>query len=420
MMKKNFAIILLLLVPVSSFAITIEEAIQLALENSESVKIIKESAKGLRAAGEQTTAFIKPQLTFNTGYLEMGDNKPESPFFNSPDSDISAEARVSQLLFAGGRIGRSSDLGRNYYKQADLHEVSGKRDIRKQVRLSFDTFLYQKAAVDIFKDRLAQRQAEIEDARDLRDVGMVTSLDVRQAKLSSNFAQDELKAGEASYRESLINFNLAIGRSGNNELLIPKGNLEKLPDMRTILQQLQETLSKDEFLDIKSSKILAEAARISYEIAHGEYFPEVSMVSSYKSAGEKLDDMDESWNIGVQLQWNIFDGWLVRSKKASARADMQKARENLIKTKKELAGTVEKIGVNIKSLEQRISLQKEAVELSRENYEDARSQYRAGTITLTRLGEFNLSYAEARFNLLRLFFLQRELLSSAEALLATD
>ncbi len=419
MIKKIFAIILLLSVPVFSFAITLEEAVNYAIENSEAIKITKESAKSLRSAGDQAVAFVKPQLTLNAGYTEMGDNKPETPyaFLSTPGSDITTGLNVSQLLFAGGRIGRSADLRKNYYQQAGLNEISGKRDIKTQVRLAFDTFLYQKAAIDILKDRLRQRQTEIEDARDLRDVGMVTSLDVRQAKLSYNFSQDEFKAGEASYKEALINFNLAIGRSGDEELLIPKGNLENIPDMRAILDELRESLSSDELIDIKSLQTQTETARINYEIAHGEYFPEIAMVASGKTAGEKYDDMDESWHIGVQIQWNIFDGWLVKSKKASARADMQKARETLVKTKKDLAGTVEKIGVHITSLEQRVTLQKEAVELSRENYEDARGQYRAGTVTLTRLGEFNLSYAEARFNLLRLHFLQRELLSSAEALL---
>ena len=55
--------------------------------------------------------------------------------------------------------------------------------------------------------------------------------------------------------------------------------------------------------------------------------------------------------------------------------------------------------------------------LSRQNYEDAREQYRAGTITLTQLGDFNLGYAEARFILQRLFFSRRGLLNNTEALL---
>ncbi|QTA91901.1 TolC family protein [Desulfonema magnum] len=418
MIKKIFAtIILLYLIPTFAIGITREAAVEYALKDSEAIRMIMESSKTLRSRGEQNTAFSKPRVTWNAGYLEMGDNAPENPMFPSPDRDISAEIQISKLFYAGGRIGKVRDLEKNLNNQADLLEISGKRDIRKQVRMAFDTVLYQKAALDILKDRVEQRLTELEDAQDLREAGMVTSLDVRQAKLSLNFAKNELKSGEASYRESLINFNLAIGRSGDAELLIPEGNLEDTPNLEDILSELNALLSAENILDIKSAGTQADAARLNYEIARGEELPEVLLMASGKSGGEEPDDMDESWNIGIQARWNIIDGGLVRARTASAKADMRKAKENVSKTKKAMAGEVEKIGVNIRSLEQRIRLQREAVELSEKNYEDARGHYRAGMITLTRLGEFNLSYAEARFNLLGLFFLQREQMNNAEALL---
>jgi len=417
MIKKSFIIVLLCLVPAVSFAVTREEAVRYALENSEAIRMVMETSQSLRADGDQATAFTKPRLTLSAGYLEMGDNKPESPFFASPGRNIVAEARISQLIFAGGRIWKSRDMRDNLHKQADILETSGKRDIAKQVRAAFDAVLYQQAALNILKDRVKQRRAELEDAQDLKEAGAVTSLDVRQAKLNLNFARDQLEEGEAAYQESLISFNLAIGRSGGEELLIPKGNLEKVPDLNAILNQLRESLSTDDLLDIKFVETQLDAAWLNYDIAGGEGLPEVVLAGTGKSDGERSDDMNEGWTIGFQASWNIFDGGLARAKKASAWANMKKTEESLSQTKKLLAGEIETVGVNIESLKQRISLQQEAVELSRENYEDARGHYRAGMITLTRFGEFNLSYAEARFNLLRIFFLRREQLTRAEALL---
>ncbi|MBW2368833.1 MAG: TolC family protein, partial [Deltaproteobacteria bacterium] len=96
---------------------------------------------------------------------------------------------------------------------------------------------------------------------------------------------------------------------------------------------------------------------------------------------------------------------------------LQVAGENLTRKKKELAGEVERIDFNAVALKERAEIQQETVALSRDNYKDARAQYRAGTITLTRLGDFNLAYAEARFLLLRVYFLQQELNSDVLALL---
>jgi outer membrane protein TolC len=93
------------------------------------------------------------------------------------------------------------------------------------------------------------------------------------------------------------------------------------------------------------------------------------------------------------------------------------AQDQLSLTEKELKARVNSLGIRRTEVEERIKLQQESVSLAKENYEDARGHYRAGTITLTRLGEFSLSYAEVRFTLQSLFLRQRELASDMEQLL---
>ena len=128
--------------------------------------------------------------------------------------------------------------------------------------------------------------------------------------------------------------------------------------------------------------------------------------------------MDQSWNIGVQVQWNIFDGGLLRASRSSQRTQLVIQTEKLTQTLRQLTAETQKLEVNLKSLDVRINLQTSAVDLSQRNYEDARGHYRAGTITLTRLGEFNLVYAEARFNLQQLYYLKRQQILMGLAMLS--
>jgi outer membrane protein len=410
-----FGFVLVMTAPVN--AVTREAAVKFALEKSEAMKKVSLSAKAIEAQGNQVPAFSKPQIDMESGYTEMGGNGPENPYFPTPDRDISGAIEASQVLYAGGRIKKSYALQRNLKRQGDFLIKSGKRDIARQVCLAFDTVLYRKASVNILNDRVDQRSNEMADARDLKDVGMVTSLDVRQAQLSLNLARANLEAGEASYRESLIDFNLVIGNPVENDLFIPEGDLKAIPDIQIILNRLNEALRSEELIDIKNAQTKYEAARLNFQLTAGEALPEVAIFSSGKSNGDSFDEMNESWNVGIRMKWNVLDGGLVREKKAAANADIKIESNNMTDVKKKAAGDIEKIGINLRSLEQRITIQKEAVELSKENYNDARGQYRAGTITLTRLGEFSLSHAEARFNLLGLFYLQRENIIQAEALL---
>jgi outer membrane protein TolC len=346
----------------------------------------------------------------------MGNNLPDNPFYSYPDRDMSVQITAAQILYAGGRIRKSRDLENHLNVQADMTEQIGARDIRKQTQTAFDAVLVRQAAVDILKDRMKQRQNELEDAKDLREAGMVTSLDVRQAQLILNLAEEELHAAETGYHESLIDFNLTIGRPCHEPYLVPDGRLEDSDNVTSVLDRLYEKFAADHLIDVRWAKSQVDASRSQYEIARGAYLPEVAVAATGKSDGGQINDMNESWAVGVQAKWDIFDGGLIRAKAVSAKSDMKTAQENLNRTRRILTGDIEKIRANINTLNARIALQKESVILSGQNYEDARGHYRAGMITLTQVGDFNLAYAEARFNLLRLYFLQREQVIRAEAL----
>ncbi len=428
MKKKVFVIsiifeaVMLIFFIITAHAITRREAVQYAMDNAESIRIVRQSAQQTREVGRQRVAFLKPQVNLVGGYAKLGTNSPDIPIpeLEYPEKDILAQAELSQILYAGGRIMKSLELEKNLYKQADQQEISGIRDIVKYVKSTFDAVLFQKAAVDILQDRLVQRQRELEDARNLWEAGVVILLDVRQAQLSLNFADDGLKEGESSHMQALIDFNVAMGRSGAEKLMVPEGTLDESDELDEVIRHLYEGIKKEDLFDIEFRKTEAETARLNHRIVRGEYYPELRFFSTAATQGESRTDMDESWSAGLQMRWNFLDGGLTRARSGESGAQLRSSMENLERTKKNLSGVVEKIAVNHEALKQRKLLQTEAVKLAEENYEDAIEQYRAGTITLTDLGVFNLRFAEARFNLIQIYFLLRGLMVEAEALLEND
>ncbi len=402
--------------------ITLDAAREYALKNAESARIAKDQAQALAATGKEASAFARPQLGASAGYMELGTNQekitnPMLDFLNPPDRDISAGLEVSQVLFAGKRVWNSFKLEKNLGLQAGFLETSGLRDLKKDVRDAFDTVLYSQAALKVMEDRLGQRNKEYNDARDLHEAGMVTSLDVRQAKQNRNFTLDALEAAQASLKGAVIDFNLVLGRSGTEDLLVPKGDLKDGGKADALVKDLEQADQDGAFLDIKSASARADGATINHQIEKGAYYPELALVGTGKTSGDDTSDMNESWSGGVLLQYDFLDGGQRRAKTARSRAEMRQAKDALAKTRKNFSGVVQKFCVNLDSVEKRIVLQAEAVQLAEANYEDASGQYRAGTITLTRLGDFSLNWAESRFNLIRLYFARRQLVASAEALL---
>jgi len=416
-MKQTVFLLLFLLTTISSVhAITLDEAVTMALEQSESMRIVEESADITRAEGRKAVAFTLPQIDLEGRYLR---SKIESDiaFFEAPEWTKSWTAQASQVVFAGGKIWNSWKLRNSLYDLSDTGRKAGRRDIISGVKISFYNILLHKEELKVFRDRIDQRTEELQDAQDLLDAGMVTSLDVRQAQLSLNNATDQLKAAEEAYTNAQVDFNVLLGRSGGGDLLTPEGVLGRATGLNDTISLLDGALQEETLIDIQLAKNDQTASRMRYRIANGDYLPTLALIGYAQTSNETFGETVDIYAAGFQLSWNILNGGLSTANRASALSELHVSENKLEKMKKELSGTINIFRVTASSLDERIALQEESVVLSEKNYEDAREQYRAGTITQTRLGDFNLSYALARFNLLRLYYLENELHIKAASLL---
>jgi len=408
----------------SAVAITLEQAVQQALESSDQAMIIQETKKRSQAGAREVTAFTLPQIDATASYLEMGSGVDINTGFPAldrelapPDRQIAGRLEASQVLWSGGRVWSSYDLKHELMILSQLRETSQKTELTKQVTDGFITYLYQQARLAVLEDRVSQRKDELQDATDLFEAGMVTNLDVREAKLNLHIAVDDLRAGESEFHTALVDFNLVIGQPLEKEFAQPEGRLVRPEALAGKLDQLEARFQDGTQLDVKTARHQLESSKMNLKMANGERWPLLLLIAGGEYRGEEGSEMEESWSAGVQLKWNLYDGGAISSRKAVARADMRNYQAAFHRTEKALHGTINKVKTEVDRLNQRIALQEQTVSLSHENYEDARGLYGQGTMTLTRLGEFNLLFAEARFNLLRLYFLENRISVDVEALL---
>ena len=403
-------------------AITLEDAIKKALSSSDQARVIEESRKYSDAEAKKVDAFTKPRIDTSVKYYELGTTAEDNPFMATPDRQMSTGLTASKLLWAGGRISESRALKDNLIKLAQIQESSMKRDLSKQVANGFLAVLYQQARITVLKDRVKQRTDELNDATDLFEAGMVTNLDVREAKLQLHVAEDALSSGQSEFHTALVDFNLAIGETGEETqtLLVPEGGLIRPQTLNEKLTKLEILYKDKQQIDIKKAQQAVNVAEKSLNIAKDESKPALSLTAGTEYIGEKAEDMEASWNAGAQMSWNFYDGGTIDANIASARADKKSREATLRQAEKSISGTLNKLRTEVDSLNKRIKLQEETVVLSNGNYEDARGLYLNGTITLTRVGDFNLLYAEARFNLLQLYYLENVIAIEVQSLIGEN
>lgn len=416
MIKHIVLIICLICSAIQAHAITLEEAIQKALKQSEQAKINMSAKQSALASARKITSFTLPQIKAGARYTEMDTNAPDNPFMPSPDRNYNASVEGSQLLWSGGQIWNSYRLKNSLISLAELQKKSDDAELIKQVSDAYVTVLFQKALTDILNDRVRQRTSEHQDAIDLFNVGMVSHLDVREAALNLNLSKSDLKSGQTDYRAALIDFNTFIGQP-IKDLLLPETLLKRNHAIDQHIQALENQLTAGHQRSIQLAKENVRSTHNSLRISKGNDYPNLSLFAGTETSGETTDEMNESWKIGLNLEWKLFTGGENSAARAVAVSDHRKAQYAYKKVKKEIAAAIEKLKSDTDSLKQQIQLQEHSLKLAEQNYIDARELYHTGQITLTRLGSFNLAYAESRFALIKLYYFENRLGINIQSLL---
>jgi outer membrane protein TolC len=290
-------------------------------------------------------------------------------------------------------------------------------DLQREVSRAFVAVLYHQARLKVFQERVSQRQDEKKDAEDLFEAGMVTHLDVREATLNLHMGQDDLRAGETEHHTALVDFNVILGGDAKKELVQPQGKLARSATLWEDVKRLGRLYEEKKQIDMQRAAKQLATSHKHLGMVKGEMLPTLALVAGGDHGGEKQSDFESSWYFGARMTWQLLDGGTRGADIALAQARIRSDRASLNQVARTLSGTLNKLNIEVDRLGKRIKLQEKNLGLSHENYQDARAIYGAGTMTLTRMGEFNLLYAEARFNLLRLYYLENLIAMDVTALI---
>ena len=384
--------------PKEILKLDIHDAAELARERAEAVLAAQAAVEAKEKDGRADLAFAYPQLIINTNYTrnEELSTIPFGPFGEietGRKNDYRGSVHADQLIWSFGKLSATRDQADANIAVALAELAIASRDAAHIARVAVTRFLLAHARHQVSQERVSQRHDELEDAKDLRQVGIVTDLDVRQASINLIRAKDQLQTIEANLKQGHLDVAAALALAP--EAFLITGKLVRPQGVSSLISTVKDQL--DQGSEITRLLARYEAQSAEKRNLRAESLPELRAVAEGSKDGDDLDNLEDAWSAGISLTWDLYSGGDRKARKAAATSrmyELQLRREELIRERQK---QFKKLEIELNVLDQRIANEKEAVDLAAANYSDARDQYRAGLITLTRLGEISLAVAEARF-----------------------
>ncbi len=324
--------------------LTLAESIDIALENNLGFKASQEELRALKPTVDMAEAARYPNISLSTSYVRMGGDAEEIEFdvgidwiddilneifaeaFEPPDSIFQTEVTLQQPIFTFGRISSGIEQAEAAYQAGEAGFSSDRQELIHEVVTNYHDVILSREMVDFQRDVREQVQAHKEVVRANLEAGLVTELDLHEARVALSEVEQELMEARSG---------LELAREGFRSLLgLERGTRITLADSgEELLGELEERAVKlagaEDYLDLSDNPNLEqfeyqqEASQAGLSLAEAERYPVISLMGNYSWEDEDFGFEDSSWSVAVNVSLDIFDGGQQRAEIEQAEAELR-------------------------------------------------------------------------------------------------
>ena len=401
-MKKILTVFLLMTNIVLARDLTLDQAIDLSLNNSKEMRI---SEKNLDISKLNVSKAFKnalPSVTY-TGAYTVGEHERQiltqsERNYVSKKRGYTQNLKLTQPLFTGGVVTAGIKGAKAYENIASYSFLQSKiRNRLDTIKIFSDIINAQRnlEALKYSEGVLLKRYQKQEEQLKLR---LITKPDILQTEYSIEDIRAQMINVKNVVDTNMEKLYIRTGISKSEPLNlvpfdIPNNFSEKINLDSDLKQAINESLSA------KVAEEQVKVASATRMAAVGDLLPQVSAFASY-GTGERTtferSYRDGEWTGGVQVSWKVFSfgSDLDNYRVAKLQEEQEELRET--STKENIEIDVRSAYLNVLSLEKQIASQAKALEAAKVNFELNQEKYDAGLISTVDYLDFENTYRQAR------------------------
>ncbi|WP_147369938.1 TolC family protein [Fusobacterium polymorphum] len=401
-MKKILTVFLLMTNIVLARDLTLDQAIDLSLNNSKEMRI---SEKNLDISKLNVSKAFKnalPSVTY-TGAYTVGEHERQiltqsERNYVSKKRGYTQNLKLTQPLFTGGVVTAGIKGAKAYENIASYSFLQSKIKNRLDTIKIFSDIINAQRNLEALKYSegvLLKRYQKQEEQLKLR---LITKPDILQTEYSIEDIRAQMINVKNVVDTNMEKLYIRTGISKSEPLNlvpfdIPNNFSEKINLDSDLKQAINESLSA------KVAEEQVKVASATRMAAVGDLLPQVSAFASY-GTGERTtferSYRDGEWTGGVQVSWKVFSfgSDLDNYRVAKLQEEQEELRET--STKENIEIDVRSAYLNVVSLEKQVAAQRKAVEAAKANFEMNQEKYDAGLISTIDYLDFENTYRQAR------------------------
>ena len=379
-----------------------------AIENNFAIRQAKERIRQQDGVVVEVSARQIPTVAANASYQQ--NDRDISGGFPASDRAWAINLTASQVLYAGGGVRASVRSSQLIRESAVLDLQATINDALLLVRTNYYAVLLAREKITVQEKNLELLQEQLKTATDRFNAGTISSFERLRAEVAVANAKFPLITARNDFRLAVESLRQSLGFTTNlpdqiDKLPVFLGTLEFSPTTFDLVAALEASRAKRP--ELQRLAKLAASREQTITVAGANALPQVSAFGGWelrKGTGNAFRESHDGWRIGVQSQWNIFDGRATAGRVAQARSVLEQTKLSLAEF--QLAADVE-VRRAFSQWQQAVELadaSKKVVAQAEEAVRLATARYNAGTATQLDVLSAQVDLTTARTNQLQAYY----------------
>jgi outer membrane protein TolC len=339
-----------------------------------------------------------PALDLSAGYTryskvaEFQVNLPgQGPTTLFPDlpNQFRSRAEVAVPLYTGGRVSGSIAAAQHQLAAAEKDVEAGLSDLVLETTNAYWSLVAARESARVLAESIASYEADLKQVRDRAEVGMAARGDVLSVEVDRDRA--ELARIEAENAAAVANEDLV------RLLALPPGSrvepTEPVLGAAVGAEPVAALVARaaDARPEIASLRARVAAGDGRTKAAGADRRPRASMNAGFDYARPNYrtfpltDEFDDSWSVGLNLTWRVFDGGRTSARVARAQAETDATRHRLAELERQVRLEVTSRALDLQTAREALGVADRTLVSAQESLKVAQDRYREGLIPASEL-----------------------------------
>jgi outer membrane protein len=394
-------------------SLRLADCIAQALGRNPALQISEAKVQAAEARSSEAATALLPQLKLSGRVAELSKidafgltiGNKSMILFPSITENYSLKLSLQQPLFTGLKLQKNREM--TEFNTGALREdlTKDQADMVLNVITAYWNFYRAIKVEEVIRQSVEQMSEHLKDVKNLSRQGMATDADVMKVQVQLS----DVKVKQLEARNGMRLASMALNSLMRNSLeteitpsdtpAISRAAGESLlhENLRTLQSRALERRP-----ELKSMRLRRELSSAGVTAAQGGWYPQIFLAANYDYArpNQRIippkDQWDGTWDIGVNVQWNIWDWYATGYQAAQAEALVRQSEAGLTQLNDAVALDVAQQYFSAETAKEKVDVASGGMEQAQESFRMTSEKYNNGVASNTDMLDAEIALLQAK------------------------